>query len=120
MRTFYFFLILCLFTLFNTLPASAATEITGTVTAKRGDSVEVTFEPNDTAGPKVGDVVSFSKEIPGMGGLKAKAGEGTVTEVRGATVWVKTTDNRPNLKMDAVIFATGVVELTSALDKEIL
>jgi hypothetical protein len=29
----------------------AATEITGTITAKRGDSVQVTFEPHDTAGP---------------------------------------------------------------------
>jgi tetratricopeptide (TPR) repeat protein len=87
----------------------AATEITGTVTAKRGDSVQVTFAPHDTAGPKIGDKVAFSKEIPGTGGIKAKAGEGTVTEIDGATIWVKTSDNRPNLKMDAVIQATGQV-----------
>jgi TPR repeat protein len=89
----------------------AATEITGTVTAKRDDSVQVTFAPHDTAGPKIGDKVAFSKEIPGTGGIKAKAGEGTVTGVDGATVWVKTTDNRPNLKMDAVIQATGAADL---------
>lgn len=87
----------------------AATEISGKITAKRGDSVQVTFEPHQTAGPAIGDTVSFSLEIPGAGGIRAKAGEGTVTEVDGTTVWVKTSDNRPNLRMDAVVQATGTM-----------
>jgi TPR repeat protein len=118
MRSFFSALVIIVPLLFQTSLSFAATEITGTVAAKRGDSVQVTFEPHEAAGPAVGDAVSFSKEIPGTGGIRAKAGEGTVTEVDGTTVWVKTIDNRPNLKMDAVIQATGTANLYPVLKKK--
>lgn len=110
MSRFYLYVSIITLILSFSIPGFTATEIKGTVTAKQGESVEVTFKPHDTAGPKVGDAVSFSKEIPGAVGLKAHAGEGTVTEVNANTVRVKTADNRPNLKMDAVILATGTVD----------
>ena len=105
MRTFHFSLIVFVLVIFN---ASAATEIKGSVSAKQDNLLEVTFEPHDTAKPAIGDTVSFSKKIPGTGGLTARAGDGTVTEIKENIVWVKTKDNRPGPKMDAVIYATGI------------
>jgi hypothetical protein len=84
--------------------AYCKTEITGTVTAKRADLVKVEFKPHKTAGPKVGDKVDF-KTI--MQGLEVNAGQGEVTESESSSTWVKIKKGRPNLKMTALIHATG-------------
>ena len=64
----------------------AATEITGTITAKRGDTVKVEFQPHKTAGPKVGDEIKFSYILSGF---PVSAGTGKVTEVTADSVWIK-------------------------------
>jgi len=82
----------------------AAIEITGTITAKRGDLVKVVFTPNKTASPKVGDKVNFSTT---QAGIPINCGAGNVTEVDGNTVWIKPAKNNLKLKMNAAIQATG-------------
>lgn len=82
----------------------ADTEMAGTVTAMRGDTVKVEFETHNTAGPKTGDTVRFWAVYPG---LRAKAGSGTVIEVDASSVWVRTSDDRVGLEMQAIIYATG-------------
>ena len=91
--------------LFTLQSAYGMTEITGAVTEKRDNSVKVKFEPHKTAGPKVGDRVDFKKLFKGY---EASAGHGEVTEIGAGFVWVKTSDNRPNLEMIGVIQATGL------------
>jgi len=85
----------------------AATEITGTITAKRGDTVKVEFQPNKTAGPMVGDEVKFSYTDSG---IFIGAGTGKVTEVTADSVWVKAVKKNLKLKMKAVIHATGLAK----------
>jgi len=84
--------------------AYCKTEITGTVTSKRADSVKVEFAPHKTAGPKVGDKVDFKTM---MQGLEVNAGQGEVTESESSSTWVKINKGHPNLKMTALIHATG-------------
>lgn len=107
MRQYFLILTLIVLVVPQTQTVFAATAITGTITAKRGDSVKVEFQPHETAGPAVGDKVEFSTELKGMKGIKVNAGTGKVTKVDGNAVWVKITKNRPNLKMTAIIQATG-------------
>jgi hypothetical protein len=80
------------------------TEIAGTVVARRNESVKVEFKQHKIAGPKSGDKVKFSTLLQG---IKVGAGTGEVTEVDGKIAWVKTSDDRPKPKMNAVIHATG-------------
>lgn len=84
------------------------TDITGIVTAKRDNLLKVEFQPNETAVPKSGDKVDFYLEMEGM---KVEVGTGSVTKVDGKNVWVHTSDDGPDLKMNAVIFATGLGEI---------
>lgn len=100
----------------------AATEITGTITAKRGDSVKVEFHPDKSADPKVGDGVKFSTT---QAGIPINCGTGKVTEVDENTVWIKSEKKNLKLKMDAVIHATGspapveyTIDLLSKLDDD--
>lgn len=105
-----YFLLLALTVLSASLQlsiVSAATQITGTITAKRGDTVKVEFQAHKTAGPKIGDGVRFSITL---GGVDVYAGTGKITEIDGNTTWVKVTDSNPKLKMKAVIHATGLAE----------
>ena len=84
--------------------AHAATAITGTVTAKRENTVQMKFELHETAGPTVGDNVEFSTSIKD---IKVNAGMGSVTKVEVGTVWVDISKGHPNLKMTGIIQATG-------------
>ncbi len=81
-----------------------ATQITGTVTARKGDSVKVEFEPHKTAGPKIGDRVDFKKI---MQGIEVTAGNGEVKETSSGFVWVKIQKKPVKLDMIGVIQATG-------------
>jgi len=82
----------------------AATQISGTVTAKRGDSLKVEFQPHETVTPRLGDMVDFSLQLDGV---KFEAGIGKVTKIDENFVWVQTSDKRPDLTMNVVIHATG-------------
>ena len=83
---------------------SAATEINGIIIKKNGNKVKVNFRPSNNAWPAKGDKVLFFTELDG---IKVSAGEGKVYTMRGATVWVESTDNRPDLNMKATIQATS-------------
>jgi hypothetical protein len=80
--------------------AHGATEITGTVTAKRDNSVKVEFTPHETVRPKIGDLVVFKKTIKGY---ELNAGRGEVAEVKANFVWVKILEEPVNLTMSGVI-----------------
>jgi hypothetical protein len=86
------------------------TVIAGTVVARRADSVKVEFERHKTVKPKSGDKVEFSTLLQG---IKVGAGTGEVVEVDGEILWVKTSDDRPKPKMNAVIHATGTPSAVS-------
>ena len=77
----------CVITLLTVfiLPAAgqSATQITGTVTAKRADSVKVEFKPHETAGSQKGDRVDFMKV---MEGFEVKA-QSRFTLSRGDVIW---------------------------------
>jgi hypothetical protein len=90
--------------LFYAPAALADTQMAGTVTAMRGDTVKVEFETHKAAGPKKGDTVRFWAVYPGV---RAKAGSGTVIEVDASSAWVRTSDDRVGLEMQAIIYATG-------------
>ena len=87
--------------------SAGPTTITGKVTAKRGQTYHVQFEPSESVRPQVGDVVDFSLEIQG---IKVKAGNGSVTRVEENSVWVDiapTSKSKPRLNATGVIHATG-------------
>ncbi len=107
-----FILLLCVLSLsfFSVQTAHGMTEISGTVVARRDDSVKVEFEQHKIAKPKSGDKVEFSTLLQG---IKVGAGTGEVTEVDVETVWVKISDDRPKPKMNAVIQATGTPSVVS-------
>ena len=107
MNKYLFVSIITVLLLLQSCIVLAATEITGTITAKRGDLVKVDFQPNKSAGPKVGDEVKFSYILSGF---PVSAGTGKVTEVDGNTVWIKPAKNNLKLKMKAVIHATGLAK----------
>ncbi len=83
----------------------AQIQINGKITAKRNDTVQIAYEPHKTVRPAKGDKVDFSIDKKGV---KINAGSGVVLEVHDDSVQVKITKNRPGLKMNAVIFATGL------------
>jgi hypothetical protein len=99
-----YFLITMLTVLVLPAAAQSATKITGTVTAKQAGTVKVEFKPHKTAGPRVDDLVDFKTT---MQGLEVNAGQGKVTKASANYAWVKVVKGRPNLKMEAVIHATG-------------
>lgn len=82
----------------------AITKISGTVAAKRGNSLKVEFQSQEKATPKLDDKVEFSLQLDGE---LIGAGTGKVTQFDGDAVWVKISDGQPGLQMDAVIYATG-------------
>jgi hypothetical protein len=84
--------------------AQAATEMAGSVTARREGAVQVSFEPRAGVRPAVGDAVTFSTEIDG---IRVDAGQGEVAEVEATAVWVLVSRGRPALGHRAVIGATG-------------
>ena len=91
--------------------SAGPTTITGKVTAKRGQTYQVQFEPSESARPRVGDVVDFSLEIQG---IKVKAGNGSVTRVEENSVWVDiapTSRSKPRLNATGIIHATGKPKL---------
>jgi len=90
--------------LFNATIVYSAIKITGIVTAKYDDSLMVEIPPNAKAVPSAGDKVDFFLQIDD---IDINAGHGEVMEVQTNTVRVKTTDDRPALKMKAVIHTTG-------------
>ena len=92
--------------LLQTTNIYGAVQIDGTVIGKRDDSVYVKFQSHPKARPVVGDKVYFSINHDG---LNIEAGEGKIIETESTRVWVQTNDARPDLKMKAVIHATGSV-----------
>ena len=84
--------------------AFAATAITGTVTSKKADTVNVEFRPLENAAPAVGDRVDFKTT---MKGLEVNAGQGEVTESTSGSARVRITKGRPGLDVTAIIYATG-------------
>lgn len=104
--------LVCSITLFLTLFTGvcfAATEMTGTVISKNGNLVQVEFQTDSDAAPQAGDQVNFVTYLEQLPGVPVGAGQGIVTEVTGKTTWVKTEDDRPQIKMSAKIQATGLV-----------
>ncbi len=95
-------------------PAVADIQISGVVTAKKDDSVQVEFTPNKTAVPQKGDTVEFFKM---KSGIELKGGTGQVTEVEKTSVWIKITKKRADLKMQARIIATGKIDMDAILLK---
>ena len=93
-------------------PVLADTLITGTVTAKRNNAVKVDFTPQKTVAPAIGDPVEFSKII---GDISIKGGTGNVISTESESVWVKITKEHVNLKMNAVIHATGMISIDALL-----
>lgn len=83
---------------------AATTEIEGTVTARRAGAVQVSFGPRAGVGPAVGDAVTFSTEIDG---IRVDAGQGEVSDVEAASIWVRVSRGRPSLGNTAVIRVTG-------------
>jgi len=81
----------------------SAAEIMGTVTAKRGNSLKVEFQPHKKATPSLNDMVEFYLILDGD---KIGAGRGKVAQVNENTLWVQIRDGQPDLQMDAVIHAT--------------
>jgi hypothetical protein len=87
----------------------AAIEISGTIIAKKGNLVQVEFQADGETVPQLGDQVNFVTYLEQLPGVPVAAGQGRVTEIIGETVWVKTVDDRPQLKMSAKIQATGTM-----------
>lgn len=88
----------------GTIPYSMATELQGTVTAKKNGALQVSFPANNSSGPQKGDDVAFSLE---MQGIEINAGTGKVSEVGQGFVWVDHLTGNANLNHHAVIQATG-------------
>ncbi len=109
-----FMLMIIILLFLQTSSLFSAAVITGTVIAKNGDSLKVKFQPHETAVPKSGDKVDFYLE---MEGLNVEAGTGSVTEVEEKNVWVQTSDERPDLKMNVVIYATGSGEIENIVEE---
>lgn len=105
MRKYYLLFILSVLFLLQTTNVFSATEITGTVVAKRGDTVKVEFQAHKDAMPKTGDMVDLSIEL--VPGTITPVGNGKVIEVDKNSIWVQTSNDKPDLKMKAVIHATG-------------
>ena len=84
--------------------AYGATQITGTVTAKKADTIKLEFEPHNMIGPDIGDHVDFNTQVSG---IDVNAGTGKVTIIGYDFVWIKATKGRPSLKMSGTILATG-------------
>lgn len=101
----FFLSIITALSLLQPIDVLAATQITGTITAKHGETVKVEFQAHKAAGPKIGDEVKFSTIIDG---IFIPAGIGKVTEVDGITVWIKVENMNLKPKMKAVIYATGM------------
>ncbi len=104
MARYGMFLALLVILTTHSLSALSAAPINGKVTAKRGDSLLVEFSSAPGAAPIIGDRVEFSTVLVG---LTVAAGWGEVLEVETQSVWVKVLDGKPNLKMSALIQATG-------------
>lgn len=98
----------------QTCIALAATQITGTIVAKRGDLVKVEFQPDKSVGPKVGDKVNFATT---KADIPINCGTGKVTEVNVDSVWIKPVKTNLKLKMDAVIHATGLAKKKKVVEK---
>jgi hypothetical protein len=84
--------------------AQQSSDITGTVTARRGEQVRVEIEPRPDVAPVAGDRVAFSTEIRG---IPVGGGSGEVSDVEAGAVWVRVTSGAPGLGMNATIAATG-------------
>ena len=99
---------------FGSMAAQPATgeavPLSGTVESRRGDTVQVAFEPHATVGPAVGDRVVFTHVPENAGGVEARA-EGTVAAVGDGTVGVAVTLGRPGFDSTVVIHATGAASV---------
>lgn len=104
MRNYLFILTIVVLFFLQTATLFSATDITGIVTAKRDNLLQVAFRPHKRATPKSGDKVEFSLKLDGM---SVGSGTGKITQVDADTVWVQISDGQPDLQMDAVIHATG-------------
>lgn len=116
MARYFIFLALLAAFASHSIIVLAAIPISGKVTARRGDSLRVEFSSEQSAVPRVGDQVGFSTVLVG---LKIDAGNGEVVEVDSDSVWVNVINGKPNLKMSALIQATGkpsVSEPSSSLN----
>ena len=105
-----FVIIFILFGFCTPYPLLAKATIQGKVTEKKASQLKVAFTPHPIVVPQKGDLVEFSKTIKGMN-IKARAGKGEVISISGSSVWVNMTENEPRLGLDAVIHATGKIDI---------
>ncbi len=114
MRYYLFVLFTMLLIVLQASSAFAVAPIKGVVTAKRGDTLKVEFQVNKQVVPQPGDQVEFFQMLEGY---PAEAGTGKVVKNDGNAVWVQTNDSHPDLTMNALIHATGIVKKQKLVKK---